>query len=109
MKSCQLAAQKMSKIKVKTVHLRGLAQKGGMRLGKIGWNAVFKNLPDSGVLKIALWYCIAHSGTQCRKAQQSADKPDRPVPRHLPGSPAPAPFLAQCRQRRFVKLWLRQQ
>ena len=53
MKCYQLAAQKMPKIKVETIHLRGPSQKGGMRLGKIVRNTVFKDLPDGGFLKIA--------------------------------------------------------
>ena len=53
MKCYQLAAQKMPKIKVETVHLRGPSQKGGMCLGKIGRNTVFEDPPDGGFLKIA--------------------------------------------------------
>ena len=109
MNSYQFTAQKMAKIQIQTVHLRGGAKKAGLRLGKIGGTAIFQEPRDGFPFKVALGGCLATSGLQRGKAKQPADKPDRPVARRLPGRPAAAPFVAQSRQGSFIKSRLCQQ
>lgn len=109
MNSRQLPAQEMAEIQIQAVHLRGRANKAGMRLGEMVRGVNVTEACHGCRLEIAMGGRVAGTGLQRRKPEQPADKPNGALAPRLPGGPATTPFVTERRQRRLVKTGLRQE